>query len=170
MRLRVRVELCGEVIEDGVVRVSDGLRLGEHDDAVVAFPGLDLLLQHDPGADAVRVRGHRLRPGERLQLGVDDVVVHLEPVAEALLPRTPLWRGDIALPVLLLATILLTLTLQTATEVLNAKADVSSAVVRRVEALLLPPEVDPPGARPAPAPAPAGPRTIPPARYVDEIR
>jgi hypothetical protein len=168
MRLQVSVQLRGEIIEDTVVHVADGLRLGEHPRAAVAFPGLDLVLQRDE--DAVLVRGRRLVDGESLELGVDDVVVTLRPVTEALLARTPFYRGDMVLPVVLLAMVLSTLTFQTVQDVLIAKADVSQGVARTVEALLLPPRPD------DTAPAIADVRREPPlvqpppgARYVDSI-
>lgn len=168
MRLQVSVQLRGEIIEDTVVPVSDGLRLGEHPRAAVAFPGLDLVLQRDD--DAVLVRGHRLVDGDSFEIGVEDTIVTLSPVTEALLARTPFYRGDMVLPVVLLAMILSTLTYQTVQDVIVAKADVSEGVVRTVEALLLPPRVtddvvEPPVEFVAEPPSWDSPR----ARYVDSI-
>ena len=167
MRLQVSVQLRGEIIEDTVVHVSDGVRLGEHPRAAVAFPGMDLVLQRDE--DAVLVRGRRLVDGDSFEIGVEDTIVTLRPVTEALLPRTPSYRGDMVLPVVLLAMILSTLTLQTMHDVLVAKADVSAGVARTVEALLLPPRVQEPKLD-APTALPAAPQWQPPgARYIDSI-
>lgn len=148
MRLQVTVRLRDEIIEDTVLTVTDGLRLGEHDEAVVAFPGLDLVLSLDADQDVLVVRGHRLAAGERYSLSHGPVEVTLLPVAEARLARSPLWRGDIALPVLLLAVILLTLSVQAAHEVVLAHSDVSEGVARGLEALLLPEELRTPEDQP----------------------
>ena len=155
MRLQVTVHLHDEVVEDKVIDATDGLRLGEHDEAVVAFPGLDVLLSLDKNDDVIVVRGHRLRPGERYELSRGPVKVALSPVAtERRVERIPLWRGDITLPVLLVAMVLATLSMQAAWDVLAANADVSDGVARGVEALILPeqlrsPEDEPPLIRPA---------------------
>lgn len=138
MRLQVTVRLADEIVEDTVLTVTDGLRLGEHERATVAFPGLDVVLSKDADDDVVVVRGHRLRAGESYCLSHGEVSVTLVPVAQSRLGRNPLWRGDIALPVLLLAVILATLSAQALQDVLHANADVSEGVARGVEALLLP--------------------------------
>lgn len=174
MRLHVTVQLRGEIVDDVVVPVVDGMRIGEHPSAVVPFPGLDLVFQTDED-EAVRVREHRLVDGQAVEFGVDEVRVTVTPVSEVLLPRTPIWRGDIALPVLMLAAILLTLGGQTARDVLVAKADVSAGVARTVEAWLLPPSlrftsdpVQPPAPTVAVDPdAPRDPWETPRARYVE---
>jgi len=148
MRLQVTVQLHEEIIEDTVVDVTDGMRLGEHDEARVAFPGLDVVLSRDASDDVLVVRGHRLRPGERYELSRGSVKVTLAPLAQGRLERTPLWRGDITLPVLLVAIVLFSLSLQAAHEVLLANPDVSEGVARNVEALILPEELRTPDDEP----------------------
>lgn len=140
MRLQVTVELSGEIVEDTVLNVTDGLRLGQHDEAVVAFPGMDVVLS-TAADDVVVVRGHRLRDGDAFTLSEGNVRVTLRPVIGAWLPRTIPWKGDVTLPVMLVAVILMTLTAQTISQVVVAKADVSDGVARTVEAWLLPPEL-----------------------------
>ncbi|MFK7928177.1 MAG: hypothetical protein AB8H79_08295 [Myxococcota bacterium] len=140
MRLQVTVELSGEIVEDTVLNVTDGLRLGEHEEAVVAFPGLDIVLSSSPD-DVVLIRGHRLRDGDCYTLTEGNVRVTMRPVIGAWLARNKPWQGDLTLPVLLMAVILFTLTAQTMVQVFEASPDVSDGVARTVEAWLLPPEL-----------------------------
>ncbi|MFT7521258.1 MAG: hypothetical protein ACI9MC_003409 [Kiritimatiellia bacterium] len=146
MRLHVTVQLHGELIEDVVVPVRDGMRLGDHDDAVVAFPGVDLIVQQ--GDERVMVRGRWLCDGDRLEFRRDNVSVLLRPVSEVMLPRVPIWRGDIRLAVALAAVVVLAMSGRTLGQVLEAKSDVSEGMVQRVEALLLPQRVQLPEATP----------------------
>jgi len=179
MRLHVSVLLDGVVVEDTVVAATAGARLGEHDDAVVAFPGADLVIHRD--ADGLRIRGHRLDEGACLELPLGRVdraslrvVIRALPADRASFrPRLPF---DVALPVLIGAIVLLMLGSQAATQALNSKADVSVGVARAVEALLLPPDLR--------RIEPTAPRTIVivgddtsyprqasrPARFVDQVR
>lgn len=174
MRLHVSVSLDDTVIDDTVVSVTHGVRLGDHDDAVVAFPGADLVLHRD--ADGFRVRGHRLTDAAPvvLDLGQVDgaalrvVLQPLAPERTSYRPRVPV---DGALPILVGAVILLMLGSQAATQAISSKADVSVGVARAVEALLLPPDLR--------RIEPAAPRTIVivgdespyprPARYIQRV-
>lgn len=145
MRLHVRVELDGVIIDDTVVAATHGARLGEHDDAIVAFPGADLVVHREP--EGVRIRGQRIREGETLRLTLGAVRVTLTPTAPprpAFAPRLPV---DAAMPILVASIVLVMLASQNVRQVLHDKADVSAGVARRVEALLLPPDLrrlDPP--------------------------
>ena len=167
MRLHVTVQLRGELIEDVVVPVRDGMRLGSHPEAAVAFPGDDVLVQLRE--ERVWVRGRSLGDGDCLAMRLDDVHVRIEPVTEVLLSRGPVWRGDIRLAVALAAVVLLTMSGQTLRQVLVAKADVSEGVVNRVEALLLPERVELPEAQPEPERWPVEHHVEAPAvRYVEQ--
>jgi hypothetical protein len=139
MRLRVCVRLDGVLIDDAVIRASHGVRVGEHDDALVSFPGADLVVHRE--SEAIRVRGHRIRDGETLTMHLGAVRVDLTAFTAdrpAFRPRFPV---DAAMPIMLAAIILLTLASQNLSEALSQKADVSVGVARAVEALLLPPDL-----------------------------
>jgi hypothetical protein len=171
LRLHVTVQLRGEIIEDTVLRVVDGLRLGEHESAVVGFPGLDLVLRlHD---DAIIVRGQRLRDGDTLDLGFDDVRVHLRALSPAIGVRAAeaFWpdRVDLSLPIWIASLVLISLSVGTVQGVLARKPEVSSGlaagVTRTVELLLLPAAVREKGRRP---PGLGEPIEPPPVRYIDQ--
>ncbi|TVQ93112.1 MAG: hypothetical protein EA397_04890 [Deltaproteobacteria bacterium] len=139
MRLHVSIAIGENVVQDEVLDVVDGLRIGEHDDAAVCFPGADLIAsRHGAG---LRIGGHRLIEGETLRLHYGEIRVTLDLMSPdpSKTPRTIPF--DVAMPILLAGVVLLMLTSQVAQQVLIQKADTSSQVARAVEALLLPPEV-----------------------------
>lgn len=166
MRLHVSVQLAGTVVEDTVITVLHGLRLGEHPDAVVSFPGADLVVHLEP--DGVRIRGHRLIDGQPLSLDLDPVQVELALVHGERMRSSTVLPVDGALPVLIAAIVLLMLTSQAAHQALQHKADVSAGVARAVEALLLPPDLRV-LAEPEPVPVVISepPSWTVPVRYVD---
>jgi len=173
LRLHVTVTLRGEIIEDTVLRVVDGVRLGEHEDAVVGFPGLDLVLRlHE---DTVVIRGRALRDGDRMEVGVEDVLVRFQALAprlgrEQFRVGLGASRIDLALPLLLASLILISLSAATLRGVLDRQPEVSRSlaggVTKTIEALLLPAELrDIPG-RP---PVVGEPIQTPTVRYVDYV-
>ncbi|NOY27300.1 MAG: tetratricopeptide repeat protein [Oligoflexia bacterium] len=74
--LSVSVRLYGEVVEDQVLRVGRMARIGEADDAVVSFPGADLVIVR--AGDRLLVRGRALEEGDALELSLGAVDVTVE--------------------------------------------------------------------------------------------
>ena len=139
MRLHVSVAIGENVVQDEVLEVVDGLRIGEHDDAAVCFPGADLIAsRHGAG---LRIGGHRLLEGETLKLHFGEIRITLDLMSPDPSRTARTLPFDVALPILLAGVVLLMLTSQVAQQVLVQKADASAQVARAVEALLLPPEV-----------------------------
>jgi hypothetical protein len=64
------------LVEQRLVPLTDGMRLGEAAEAAVAFPGADLVLQVVDGR--LRVRGHDLGCGDLLTMDLGPVEVSLE--------------------------------------------------------------------------------------------
>ncbi len=74
--LYVSVRLHGIVVEQRLLPIVDGLRLGESPDAAIRFPGADLLLRVVDGR--LRVRGRELGVGDTLGMELGPVSLHLE--------------------------------------------------------------------------------------------
>jgi len=70
------LSLHGQVIEERVVAIRDPIRIGEHPDAVVGFPGADILISCVDGD--ICWRGRRLREGDRATLEVGNLLVEVE--------------------------------------------------------------------------------------------
>ena len=79
--LYVRVRLHGALVEQRLLPLTDGMRLGEAADAVVSFPGADLLVQVVD--DRLRVRGRDLGPGDLLTMELGPVQVAIEVLSSA---------------------------------------------------------------------------------------
>jgi hypothetical protein len=139
MRLSVTVSLGDTVLDDAVIQVGDGVRIGEHPDAAVSFPGLDLSMCRD--GDGVRIRGVYLGEGEVREFEAGELHVRVELLPDVYRPFPVTVPIDAGLPVILGSIILLMLTSQAAQITLERKADVSVGVARAVEALLLPPDL-----------------------------
>ena len=75
-KLHVIVSYHGQVVEDRVVKIQDPVRLGERPDAVVAFPGADIVVTQVDGD--ICWRGRRLREGDTASLALGDFVVDVE--------------------------------------------------------------------------------------------
>ena len=75
-KLHVIVSYHGQVVEDRVVKIQDPVRLGERPDAVVAFPGADIVVTQVDGD--ICWRGRRLREGDTASLSLGDFVVDVE--------------------------------------------------------------------------------------------
>ena len=75
--LYVSVRLHGTVVDERILPLHDGLRLGEAPDAAIPFPGADLILRMVDGK--LWVRGRALGVGDRLDmsLGAVDLVVEV---------------------------------------------------------------------------------------------
>ncbi len=87
-QLYVSLRLYGAVVDQRVVAVRDGaVRLGEAEDAVVPFPGTDLLVR--PASEGVWVRGRLLRPGLVCAIPLGAVEVTLEVLEPP--PSSPGW-------------------------------------------------------------------------------
>ncbi|MBL8615891.1 MAG: tetratricopeptide repeat protein [Deltaproteobacteria bacterium] len=82
--LSVTVRLNGVQVDDRVVRVDRLTRLGEAEDAAVAFPGADLKVVR-VGA-RLNVRGRSLEEGDEARISLGPVEVHLEHTVTARLP------------------------------------------------------------------------------------
>lgn len=83
--LAVTVRLRGRVVDHRVVRVDRAARIGEAFDAVVGFPGADLIILRQ--GDRLLVRGSPLGEGDelRLELGAVDVTLaHVARVPRAI--------------------------------------------------------------------------------------
>jgi hypothetical protein len=102
--LHVSVRLNGTVVEDRLC-VVDGFRwLGDADNALVAFPGGSLWVEHEDGV--LHVKGVPLPLGQPLELQYGAVGVRLEATHPERLPRDWSWLPD---PTLLVATAALVL-------------------------------------------------------------
>ena len=88
--LYVSVRLYGAVVDERLLPVCGVMRLGEGDDALVPFPGADLVVRSGP--EGVWVRGRLLEPGESTSIALGAVQVTLE----VLEPEPELHRGDLA--------------------------------------------------------------------------
>ena len=75
-RLHCILSLHGQVIEERVILIRDPVRIGEHPDAVVGFPGADVLISCVDGD--ICWRGRRLREGDRAALEVGNLLVEVE--------------------------------------------------------------------------------------------
>lgn len=78
--LAVVVRWHGSPVVDRVVRLEDGLVLGDHDAATVVFPGARVVVRR--GADGWWVGCRRLRPGGSARLVAGGVEVSFEAVEE----------------------------------------------------------------------------------------
>jgi hypothetical protein len=85
--LVVRVKLYGAVVEERVVPVLREVRLGEADDAVVSFPGADLLVRRH--GRRLKIRGRYLTEGACWSLWFGAVGVELETLQPRLFPTIP---------------------------------------------------------------------------------
>jgi len=99
--LSVNVRLHGEVVEDTVLRVGRTVRIGEADEARVAFPGADLMVVR--AGERLLVRGRALEEGDSLELSLGVVDVTVEHTLRGRTP--PEWRS--AFDVRFLAVVLL---------------------------------------------------------------
>jgi hypothetical protein len=130
----VTIRYLGSVVEQRLIRLRDGLRLGDTTAAEVSFPGATLVLRHD--ARGWTVGGHRLVPGRSLVLEFGAFEVSLEGVTGAPNHRLGDDGPDLRLLVATLALVLLGAWADTATRV----ADRNPAVRATIQALLLRPE------------------------------
>jgi len=87
--LSVTIRLNGVLVDDRVMPVPNVVRLGEADDAAVAFPGADLKVLRV--GDRLSVRGRSLEEGEEACISLGAVDVHLEHTVTARLPSE--WAG-----------------------------------------------------------------------------
>lgn len=90
--LHVSVRYQGMVVEDRVVPVYDGMRLGEHLRAEVSFPGADVAVRK--AGERLMIRGLWVAEGEQVELYLGQVQVSMEHVHATRLRRPGGLRGD----------------------------------------------------------------------------
>lgn len=111
-RVDVTVSLYGVPVVTRMCTVRGCLRLGEHPDAAVSFPGADLLIVADGGS--LRVRGRTLGPGEGLEMHLGAVHLRLVTSDQRASIPIPTWTPDLRIFVATLALALLATTWETA--------------------------------------------------------
>ncbi len=132
--ISVIVRFLGAVVEERVVRLRDGMRIGDAVGAVVSFPHISLVICHD--SLGWTVSGHRMVPGRHLVLSYGDFEVALEGVTELPARRSADHSPDIRLLVATLALMLSAAWLDTMGRVLDHNPELA----RGIQALLVAPE------------------------------
>lgn len=87
--LYVSVRLYGAVVDERLLPVCEVIRLGDGEDALVPFPGADLVVRR--GAEGLWVRGRLLEAGEQTSIALGPVQVTLEVLEKEPKPH----RGDL---------------------------------------------------------------------------
>lgn len=141
MQVQVTVRFNRLTIEDSVVKLREAIWIGERDGAWVGVPDVDLEIAPSEEPDVILFDGHRVRMGQQLELMRGDTSVTVRHFEAAACRFSPERMPNLVFPVLLAATVLFSLTLQTASDVLRDNPDVTEGVVRTVEALILPEEL-----------------------------
>lgn len=78
--LRVSVRWQGRVVEDRVLDVRGGVRIGDEPESAVPFPGASILIERE--GPYLVTRGHRLAEGDQTSLCLGSVSVLLEHQAQ----------------------------------------------------------------------------------------
>ena len=118
---RIMVFFEGELVEDTVLTVSKSLWVGDAENARVCFPGWTLAL--GPHRDGMTVNHEFLKYGEKREFKFQGVTIRLESVRVSELPRDPIWRTDLRFPILMMATFLVLMSFQTASDVVSARLE-----------------------------------------------
>jgi tetratricopeptide (TPR) repeat protein len=75
-KLHVTIAYNGQIVEDRVLNIQESVRLGEAADAVLSFPGADILVSCVDGD--ISWRGRRLREGDRASLDMGPLRLRVE--------------------------------------------------------------------------------------------
>jgi len=77
-KLHVTIAYHGQIIEDRILNIQESVRLGDSADAVLSFPGADILVSCVDGD--ISWRGRRLREGDRASLELGPLSLQVEHV------------------------------------------------------------------------------------------
>jgi tetratricopeptide (TPR) repeat protein len=100
-KLHVTIAYHGQIIEDRILSIHETVRLGEAPDALISFPGADLLVSCVDGD--ISWRGRRLREGDRAALDLGALRVQVEHLCPERIRYSKAFAGfDLAFVLILL--------------------------------------------------------------------
>lgn len=144
----VTIRYLGSVVDEQLLRLADGMVLGDDPEALVTFPSAKLTIRRDPRGWTVS--GHRLVPGRCLVLSFGEFEVGLETIAGATVRHAADWSADLRLLIATAAFVLFSAWVDTVYRAVDEHPQIAQAI----EALILDPEPTRPVARKGDQPAP----------------